>query len=76
MFMYLPFQNVHAPVQVPIEYEELYPNVESHTRRKHLGMVSVMDDMVGMVIRILRRMTLPTEVTKINERPISGAERA
>lgn len=33
MFLYLPFQNVHVPLQVPKEYEDMYPEIENENRR-------------------------------------------
>ena len=33
MFIYLPFQNVHVPPQVPKEYEDMYPEIENENRR-------------------------------------------
>ena len=37
MFLYLPFQNVHWPYQVPKKYEDLYPNIKHHWRRIYSG---------------------------------------
>ena len=54
MFMYFAFQTVHWPIQVPIEYEKMYPNVTLKIRKRHLGMISAMDDMVGMLIEKLK----------------------
>ncbi|XP_067685669.1 arylsulfatase B-like isoform X2 [Haliotis asinina] len=34
LFLYLPFQAVHAPIEVPPQYEALYPNVKTEDRRK------------------------------------------
>jgi len=55
LFMYLPFQNVHTPSQVPIEYEELYPNIKDKKRRVLSGMVSAMDDSVGLLVDSLKK---------------------
>ena len=38
MFLYLPFQNVHWPYQVPKKYERLYPNIKHRLRRIFSGM--------------------------------------
>ena len=36
-FLYLPFQSVHDPMQVPDEYLEMYPDVESELRKIFMG---------------------------------------
>ena len=51
--MYLPFQSVHPPLSVPKEYYDLYPNMKHGNRRIVSGMVSAMDDAIGMVIEEL-----------------------
>ena len=33
MFLYLPFQNVHVPLQVPKEYKDMYPEIKNENRR-------------------------------------------
>ena len=58
MFMYLPFQNVHGPLQVPIEYEELYPGIKNKKRRVFSGMVSALDDAVGIIVEKLKNTGL------------------
>ena len=40
LFLYLPFQNCHRPLQVPSEYEEMYPNIENADRRTFSGIQS------------------------------------
>ncbi|XP_046547542.1 LOW QUALITY PROTEIN: arylsulfatase B-like [Haliotis rubra] len=54
LFMYLPYQNVHAPIEVPKMYEDMYPNVVNTGRRIYSGMVSVLDEAVGNVTQALK----------------------
>ena len=37
LFMYLPFQSPHGPLEVPDEYWDLYPNEENENRRTYIG---------------------------------------
>lgn len=53
LFMYLPFQSVHNPTQVPEKYERMYPNVKTENRRKYCGMVTAMDEAIGEVVEQL-----------------------
>ncbi|XP_046545775.1 arylsulfatase B-like [Haliotis rubra] len=54
LFMYLPYQSVHAPIEVPKKYEDMYPNVINEGRRKYSGMVSALDEAVGNVTKALK----------------------
>jgi len=54
LFLYLAFQSVHTPLQVPAEYQSLYKNVHSKKRKTFLGMVTAMDDAVGRVMKSLK----------------------
>lgn len=54
MFLYLPFQHVHNPVQVPDKYSKMYPNIKNHARRTYSGMVTVLDESVGRVVESLK----------------------
>ena len=58
LFMYLPFQNVHGPLQAPIEFEKLYPNIKNKRRKTLSGMVSAMDDAVGKIVNALKEEEL------------------
>ena len=55
LFLYLPFQSVHSPLQAPQEYVDLYGSIQNEDRRVFLGMVTAMDDAVGAVIKSLKR---------------------
>ncbi|XP_067658128.1 arylsulfatase B-like [Haliotis asinina] len=58
LFMYLPYQNVHAPIEVPEKYYNMYPNVVNEGRRIYSGMVSALDEAVGNVTRALKEKGL------------------
>ncbi|XP_071537054.1 arylsulfatase B-like [Panulirus ornatus] len=52
-YLYLAFQNVHTPLEVPDEYLEFYPDEPDSDRQKLLGLVTAMDDAVGRVVKAL-----------------------
>ncbi|XP_066985393.1 arylsulfatase B-like [Macrobrachium rosenbergii] len=54
MFMYLAFQSVHSPLQVPPEYEDVYKHIGNQNRRVKLGMVTAMDEGIGKVVKALK----------------------
>jgi len=49
LFVYLPFQSVHAPLQAPAKYIDKYPASMNKNRRTYAGMVSALDDAVARV---------------------------
>jgi arylsulfatase B len=57
MFLYLPYQNVHWPLEAPQEYVDMFsklPNIS--TERMHVcAMAKVMDDGIGNVTAALKR---------------------
>ncbi|GFS12535.1 arylsulfatase B [Elysia marginata] len=55
LFLYLPYQNVHEPLEVPKNYSELYPNIKDEKRKVFSGMVTALDDAVGDVVANLKR---------------------
>ena len=52
-FLYLPFQSVHGPEEVPESFKELYNQsgsehyIATESRRTHQGMVTALDEAVG-----------------------------
>ena len=52
LFLYLPFNAVHAPHQVPDRYCAPYTNLKG-VRRTYAGMLSAMDEAVGQILAAL-----------------------
>ena len=60
-FMYLAFHSVHAPIQVPLKYLEMYNHLnetKSEKRRKMMAMVTALDDNVGKIVQHLKKRDL------------------
>ncbi|XP_021345495.1 arylsulfatase I-like, partial [Mizuhopecten yessoensis] len=55
LFMYLSFQSVHTPLQVPRKFQSLYKNVKNKERRIYNGMVTAMDSAIGTVVAALKK---------------------
>ena len=41
LFLYLPFQDVHSPLEVPQEYLDLYPDMKNKARQKFSGLLNL-----------------------------------
>ncbi len=54
LFLYVPFNAVHAPYGVPDSYTEPYANL-SKTRQKMAGLIATVDEAVGQVIGALEK---------------------
>jgi arylsulfatase A-like enzyme len=52
LFLYVPFNAVHAPHQVPESYKAPYANL-SEPRRTYAGMLAAMDEAIGQVVAAL-----------------------
>ncbi len=49
LFLYVPFNAVHAPHQVPDKYKQPYAQL-AEPRRTYAGMVAAMDEAIGQII--------------------------
>ena len=58
LFLYLPFQSVHFPLEAPDEWLKLYANVTNKNRRTFSAMVSAMDDAIGRVVDALKEQRM------------------
>ncbi|MCO6458085.1 MAG: arylsulfatase [Pirellulaceae bacterium] len=56
-FLYLPFNAVHTPLQVPDEYMKPYAELKE-PRRKLAGMLAAMDEAVGQVVDAIDKQGL------------------
>ncbi|KAK7086020.1 hypothetical protein SK128_026980, partial [Halocaridina rubra] len=54
LFLYLAYQSVHTPLQVPQEYKNAFRHITHKQRMVHLGMLSALDEAVGKVTRALQ----------------------
>ena len=53
-FLYVPFNAVHLPHQVPEEYTKPYPNLKGE-RLKYAGMLAAMDEAVGQIVEAVEK---------------------
>ncbi|XP_077999968.1 arylsulfatase I-like [Glandiceps talaboti] len=60
LFLYLSFQAVHTPLQVPSRYSDLYKDLipDNEERRIYAGMTTCMDEAIGNVTRTLQQTGL------------------
>ncbi|GFO17744.1 arylsulfatase b [Plakobranchus ocellatus] len=55
LFLYLSYQAVHGPIQVPESYKTPYGHIMNKKRKAYAGMVSAMDEGVGMLENALKQ---------------------
>ncbi len=53
LFLYVPFNAPHSPLQAPDEYLERYADIQDAKRQKYAAMVTALDDAVGEVVSAL-----------------------
>lgn len=57
LFLYLPFNAVHTPLQVPASYTAPYTTLKGH-RKTYAGMLAAMDEAIGQVIATLEEQKM------------------
>lgn len=53
-FLYLAFNAIHTPMQAPAKYTDRFKDVTDKKRRTMLGMLSAMDDAIGLMTAKLK----------------------
>lgn len=54
LFLYVPFNAPHAPLQAPKKYIEKYKQIKNKKRRHYAAMVTCLDDAVGRIVAALK----------------------
>lgn len=57
-YLYLTFNAPHTPYQAPQEYIDKYKHIQEPTRRTYAGMISCLDDNIGLVVAALDKKGL------------------
>lgn len=55
LFLYLPFQNVHFPVQAPQSYIDKYSFINNKQRKTYAAMLDVVDEAIANVTMSLQK---------------------
>src|SRR5262245_19427623 len=58
LFLYVPFNAPHSPLQAKQEYLDRYASIEAPQRRKYAAMVSCVDDQIGKIAAALEKKGL------------------
>jgi arylsulfatase A-like enzyme len=56
--LYVPFNAVHTPFQVPTRYYERFSEVQDENKRTYYAMISALDDAVGEIVKKVREAGL------------------
>lgn len=54
LFLYLPFNAPHDPLQAPESYIDRYPHITDEKRRLYAAMVTCLDDAIGRIVAALQ----------------------
>jgi arylsulfatase A-like enzyme len=60
LFLYVPFNAVHSPHQVPDKYKELYAAMKE-PRRTYAGMLAAMDEAIGQIVDAVEKKGIRKE---------------
>ncbi|HMC12310.1 MAG TPA: arylsulfatase, partial [Pirellulaceae bacterium] len=58
LFLYVPFNAPHSPLQAPQEYLDCYRSIQDAKRQKYAAMVSCVDDQIGRVSAAIEKKGL------------------
>lgn len=65
LFLYVPFNAPHSPIQAPQKYIDQYTHIKNEKRRIYAGMVACMDVAIGQIVRQLNESGYAPEDTLI-----------
>jgi len=65
LFLYVPFNAPHTPLQAPDETIEKYASMKDEQRRTYAAMVDRMDQAVGVIVAALEQHKFPADHTLI-----------
>lgn len=65
LFLYVPFNAPHTPIQAPQRYINRYGHIKDKQRRTYAAMVTCMDDAIGRIVGQLETSGYPPEKTLI-----------
>jgi arylsulfatase A-like enzyme len=54
LFLYVPFNSPHSPLQAPQSYLDQYQDIKNKKRQSYAAMVACMDDQIGHIVAALK----------------------
>ena len=68
LFLYLAYQSVHTPLQVPKQYMEQYKDIRDKHRRIYAGNAASIDRLISADIKIQTEIKTPTDKQTYTDR--------
>lgn len=65
LFLYVPFNAPHSPIQAPQKYIDQYSHIKEEKRRVYAAMVACMDDAIGRIMGQLKTSGFAPEDTLV-----------